>query len=100
MTGWVGGESSRRKAGKALIALAFPAALALLVPRYLLPFTCGDEATFWDYALILSSPLFTLGGWVLLIARKPRGVGYWAVGIALGVPFWSFTALSTGCTSG
>lgn len=100
MSGNLSNESLRRKAGKALIALSFPAALALPARRYLLPFTCGEAVTFGTAALFFSAPLFTVGGWLLLISRKPRGVGYWAIGIALGLPFWWFAALSTGCTSG
>lgn len=92
--------SLRRKFGKALIALAYAAALALPAWRFLLPFTCGEELTLATGVLFLSSPLLVLGGWFLLIARPPRTVGYWAVPIAVGLPFWYLAALSTGCSSG
>jgi len=48
--------------------------------------------------LFFGSPLLVVGGSLLLIARKPRNVGYWAVPIALGLPFWWVAALSTACT--
>ena len=88
----------RRKLGKALVALAYPAALALPADRFLLPFTCGEELTLASGVLFFSSPLLVLGGWFLLIARQPRTVGYWAVPIAVGLPFWYLAALSTSCT--
>lgn len=90
----------RRKLGKVAIASAYAAALALPTWRYLLPFTCGEELTLATGVLFLSSPLLVLGGWLLLIVRAPRTVGYWAVPIVLGLPFWYIAALSTGCSSG
>ena len=94
------GAPLRRKLGKALIALAYPAALALPAWRFLLPFTCGEELTLATGVLFFSSPLLVVGGWSLLIARPPRTVGYWAVPIAVGLPFWYLAALSTGCSTG
>ena len=88
----------RRPLGKALVVFAFPAALALPAYAYLGPSTCGEELTLATAALFFSSPLSVLAGWVLLVARRPRSVGYWAVPIALGIPFWYVAALSTGCS--
>ena len=93
-----GRTGSRRTVGKALITAAFPAALTLPAWRYLLPFTCGEELTLATAAHFFSSPLLVIAGWLLLVARKPRSVGYWAVPIALGIPFWYVAALSTGCS--
>ena len=68
-------ECLRRKVGKSLIALSFPAAPALPAWSYLLPVTCGEDLTLGTAALFFSSPLFTVGGWLLLISRSPTQGG-------------------------
>lgn len=80
-----------------MIALAFPAALALPLWRYLGPFTCGAEWTSAEGMAHLVPPLLSVSGWLLLIVRKPRSLGYWAVGIAGGVVFWVLALYSTAC---
>jgi hypothetical protein len=89
----------RRKLGKGWIALAYAAVLALPAWRFLLPFTCGEKLTLATGVLFFISPVRVLGGWFLSIARPPRTVGYWAVPIAVGIPFWYHAALRTGCSS-
>ena len=91
-------DSPRRRAGKALVALSYPAALGL--PLWTLPFSCGEDLNPLNGAVLFASPLLLLGGFVLLVARRPRRLGYWAVAIALGLPLWYVAALSTGCSSG
>lgn len=91
-------ESPRRRVGKALVAMSYPAALGL--PLWTRPFGCGEDLNPLNGAVLFASPLLLLGGFVLLVARRPRRLGYWAVAIALGLPLWWVAALSTGCSTG
>jgi hypothetical protein len=91
-------DSPRRRAGKALVALSYPAALGL--PLWTLPFSCGEDLTLLTGAVLFGSPVLLLGGFVLLVARRPRRLGYWGVAIAFGLPLWYVAALSTGCSTG
>src|SRR5687768_10474306 len=77
-------DSPRRRAGKTLVALSFPAALGL--PVWTLPFSCGDDLTLLTGAVLFGAPLLLLSGFVLLVARRPRRLGHWGVAIALGLP--------------
>ena len=91
-------ESPRRRIGKVLVAMSYPAALGL--PLWTRPFSCGEDLSPLNGTLLFASPVLLLGGFMLLVARPPRRLGYWAVAIALGLPLWYVAALSTGCSTG
>lgn len=90
-------RSVRRKVGKTLVAVAFPAAVAIPLWRYLGPFTCGAAWNSVEGLAHFVPPLLSLTGWLVLIARKPRSLGYWAAGIAGGLVFWVLALYSTAC---